>query len=96
MTSTLKQVLNVFEDSQETLSLGQMAKRLDITPGMLDDMLAFWVRKGKLREVGGASLCRTCGVGDSCPFIAQMPRRYQLVTADTPEECTDPTCGCGV
>ena len=85
MTTMLRQVLNAFEDSAGPRSLGKLAKELDIAPGMLEGMIDYWVRKGKLREAGsGTATCTTCGKATSCPFIMKLPRSYELATGDTP------------
>jgi hypothetical protein len=96
MTTTLRLVLQKFEESERPLSLKQMAQDLDIGTGMLDGMIAHWVRKGKLREVDhGLSQCATCGGAQGCPFIPKnIPRRYELVTGDQPPEHDPPPCAC--
>ena len=96
MATTLRQVLQKFEGSDRPLSLRQMARELDIAPGMLDGMIAHWVRKGRLREVDHSlSHCATCGGAEGCPFIPKnIPRRYELVTGDQPSEPDSPSCTC--
>ena len=77
--STLKQVLTVFRETSQPLSLNQIARELAIEPAVLEDMIAFWVRKGKLRDVSTcADDCGSCGVW-VCPFVMQMPKRYEFV-----------------
>ena len=85
--TTLRQVLRFFEEADGPLSMSQAAQALVITPGMLEGMIAHWVRKGRLREVidcgEGCATCggATCGRGQGCPFIpASAPRRYELAT----------------
>lgn len=81
--STLKQVLAAFEDTAHPLTIPQIAHKLDLDPGVLDDMLAFWVRKGKLRDLSQcADSCTACGFENGCPLVMQMPRRYELVMSD--------------
>lgn len=88
----LKQVLQYFEEKNGAVSLNQMARDLKLEPGMLDGMLDYWVRKGKIRVTD--AMCSTCGVEASCPFVMRMPRHYELVRQDEPEAST-PMCQCG-
>ena len=96
MASQLREVLNRFGDQSAPLSINQMARDMDLEPGVLHGMIDYWVRKGKLREVNGSGEgCTTCGVKGSCPFIVAMPRYYELVTdEDGPAAC--PACSCGL
>lgn len=95
MSSTLRQVLEQFEQNQGTLSLPQMAHRLGIERATLQNMIDYWVRKGKLREVS-APACTTCGSAAGCPFVVALPRCYELVTdSETPDSTALPPCGCG-
>ena len=84
IATTLRQVLNYFEAANQPLSLQEIARDLNVTPGMLEGMIAHWVRKGKLREViDCAEGCSTCSGVRGCPFIpANLPRRYQLASAN--------------
>ncbi len=91
-TSPLRQVLQAFENADRPRTLTQLARELDIAPGMLDGMLAYWVRKGRLRESGSAPACTTCGGAAGCPFVPHLPRSYELITDDDPPP--PPACGC--
>ncbi|MEO8391569.1 MAG: FeoC-like transcriptional regulator [Chloroflexota bacterium] len=82
MSTTLRQVLEQFEQRQGAVSLPQMARSLGIERGMLQNMIEYWVRKGKLREVG-TPVCTTCGSASGCPFIVVLPRCYELASADS-------------
>jgi len=90
--TTLRQVLQTFEEARAPRTLTQLARELDIPPGMLEGMIDHWVRKGKLRETGSGPACTTCGQSASCPFIAKMPRSFELVTDD--EGAPPPLCDC--
>ena len=92
MATMLRDVLTAFETARAPRSLHQMARDLDLAPGMLEGMIAYWVRKGKLREVGGASACAACGSAKSCSYVPAMPRSYELVADDALP--VDPPCGC--
>ncbi|MBN1286765.1 MAG: hypothetical protein JXB47_15305 [Anaerolineae bacterium] len=79
MASTLQQVLDIFEQNTgRPLSVRQVAQALDIEMGMLESMLHYWVRKGKLREVGGdAAGCAGCGASGGCLLAAHLPKCYE-------------------
>ncbi len=94
MTTMLRQVLHAFEDTQQPRTLSQLARELEMPPGMLEGMIAYWVRKGKLRESGNEAGCSSCQHGHSCPYITQMPRTFELVTDDDPIPPAPPSCGC--
>lgn len=96
MASQLRQVLTYFEEGQETVSLNQMAQKLGIERPLLEGMIDYWVKRGKLREVG-ATACQTCGSTSHCPFVMTLPRRYELVRGhsdETGETCTTAGCSC--
>ncbi len=95
-TTTLRQVLDHFERGQGAVSLPQLARTLGIERGMLQTMLEYWVRKGKIREIS-APACTTCGSASGCPFVVTLPRQYELVSGSEPEIPPDqsPACGCG-
>jgi hypothetical protein len=94
MSTTLRQVLEQFEQTQGAVALPQMARTLGIERGMLQTMIDYWVRKGKLREVG-TPVCETCGSAGACPFIVALPRCYELATADSAVVAAPVACGCG-
>ncbi len=87
--TTLRQVLQAFEEARAPRTLSQLARELDISSGMLEGMIDHWVRKGRLRETGSGAACTTCGENGSCPFVAKMPRSFELATddGDAPPPC---------
>ncbi|MCI0712039.1 MAG: FeoC-like transcriptional regulator [Chloroflexi bacterium] len=87
--SALRDVLTAFEQSSGPISLQRLAQQLDISPPVLEDMIHFWVRKGKVRETGDAETCNTCGSVRGCPFVMNLPRRFELVRDG---ETTAPHC----
>jgi hypothetical protein len=94
MASQLRQVLDRFADQSTPISIKQMARQMDLDPGVLGGMIDYWVRKGKLREVSTTGdNCTTCGVKGACPFVVAMPRSYELVRPD--EDEITPPCTCG-
>jgi hypothetical protein len=85
MASHLRQVLDRFADQRTPTSLSRIAHDMGIEPGMLQGMIEYWVRKGRLREVtSGGETCNTCGIQSACPFIVAMPRYYEFVSEDQP------------
>ncbi|MBI5958216.1 MAG: hypothetical protein HY866_05765 [Chloroflexi bacterium] len=95
MTTTLRQVLSAFETTKTPRTLNQLARDLGIPLNMLEGMLDYWVRKGKLRESKDGVACGTCGGVQGCPFAPKLPHSYELVTDDSPpEECSHKGCGC--
>lgn len=94
MASQLREVLNRFDGQTAPISINRMARDMSLEPGVLQGMIDYWVRKGKLREVNsGGETCVTCGVKSACPFIIAMPRYYELAREDTAE--SSPPCACG-
>ncbi|MBL8120912.1 MAG: hypothetical protein J0L63_13645 [Anaerolineae bacterium] len=94
MTSQLTAVLDRFINQSGPLSVAQMAREMRLEPGVLDSMINYWVRKGKLREISGSSdACAGCGGKHGCPYVVALPRYYELVSPDDPQ--TPPPCACG-
>ncbi|MBN1680132.1 MAG: hypothetical protein JW966_07560 [Anaerolineae bacterium] len=95
MAATLRDVLHTFETRRGPLSLNQMARQLDMTPAMLESMLDYWVRKGKLREINDETPpCSACGHATGCPFVMKMPRSYELIQGEPLPHTTNPPCTC--
>ena len=88
---TLREVLNRFEHQSGTISLTGLARELQIEPPMLQEMIDYWVRKGRLREVADIN-CSTCGCSHGCPFVFALPRMYELVRDDGIEASAAPVC----
>jgi hypothetical protein len=77
--SKLRQVLAMFESADTPLSLRQAARDLDLPLPQLEEMIRYWVRRGKLRESAAATECGTCGNNDgACAFVVELPRSYEL------------------
>ncbi|MBX2998638.1 MAG: hypothetical protein KF893_09035 [Caldilineaceae bacterium] len=82
----LREVLRAFEQGG-SMSLSEMSRRYDVDPAVLEDMIQFWVRKGRLRDacnVGGCGICRQSGTCPAAPPTAitttAQPHRYELHT----------------
>jgi hypothetical protein len=80
----LREVLTAFEQGG-SMSLSEMARRYDVDPAVLEDMIQFWVRKGRLRDACNAGGCGTCHQSGSCAAtpmttVTTQPHRYELLT----------------
>jgi hypothetical protein len=92
----LKQVLHEIESAQGPVSLDALGRKLNIDRSVLDGMIQFWVRKGRLQIEGqshaetaavcGGS-CRTnCAGPQSCPFVVHLPLTYSLNPTPDPSK----------
>jgi hypothetical protein len=70
-----------------------MARELDIPVGMLEGMIDYWVRKGKIREVSDAAACGSCSSAKNCGYTPNLPRSYELVRDDESVTAV-PVCNC--
>ncbi|MFQ3662600.1 MAG: FeoC-like transcriptional regulator [Chloroflexaceae bacterium] len=79
----LYQVLEALETATGPVSLDELSRQLKIESGALEAMIAFWVRKGRLRSGVGAACggaCARCGPqAEACVFNAGAPRTIALV-----------------
>lgn len=86
----LWKVLHEVEAARAPLDLNELSRCLDVERSVLDGMIQFWVRKGRLVEdaatAGQATMAcaaHGCGSGCSgaqgCPFTMKMPRTIALV-----------------
>lgn len=88
MTSITRQVLNYFEQTHQAVSLTELALQLQITPGVLQSILDYWVRKGELRQVAAdTNVCHTCRIHKSCPFVMALPDYYERVGSHLSQTC---------
>lgn len=90
----LRQVLTAFETCCQPRTLTQLARELDVSPGLLEGMIDYWVRKGRLRERTGPGACGSCGGAAGCPFAPVLPRSYELVPDDALPVLNSPSCAC--
>lgn len=81
----LNRVLQEIESTQGALNLSELSRKLNIDRGVLDGMIQFWVRKGRLVDddtVDAECSSSTCGDSctglASCTFVAKMPKTYSL------------------
>lgn len=81
----LRQILDYVEDSQGGTSLQQMARDLDLSISQAENLLDYWIRKGRLREIGPAPDCAGCPGGSSCSLMIDFPSTFQVVTEGKPQ-----------
>jgi hypothetical protein len=75
----LRDVLTAFEENG-SMSLAQMARHYEVDPRLLEEMIQYWVRKGRLRDAAAITGCNGCPVaGTSCNGCT-------LTTAPTPPQ----------
>ncbi|MBO9324841.1 MAG: FeoC-like transcriptional regulator [Roseiflexus sp.] len=76
----LYQILEALEAANGLVSLNELSRQLQIEPGALKGMIAFWVRKGRLKNIavsGCAGHRRGCTCGaypEGCVFSTAGPR----------------------
>lgn len=85
----LFELLRLIETAAGPVTLADLQRQLDVDPGTLEGMIAFWVRKGRLNLAGRADAvcaascaeascsCGNCSGMDGCPFIARLPKIYE-------------------
>jgi hypothetical protein len=93
--TTVRQVLDLFENATGPLSLPQVARRLNISQVRLEGMIHYWIRKGRIRESVSLTECGSCGHQGACPFVMDMPRTYEVVPRGDaiPLAVRQATCG---
>ncbi len=92
MATTLRRVLEHVEGQAGAVSLAQMSRALDVPRPLLQEMIDYWVRKGRLREAGMAA-CTACGSASLCPAAAFALRHYEPVTTDGADAAVCACCG---
>ena len=89
----LRQLLEYVEDSPGGISLQVMARDLDLSIRQAENMMEYWVRKGRLQAVGPAPDCAGCASGSSCSFLIDFPATFQIATEDkSPIPEKNPPC----
>ncbi|HQY90066.1 MAG: FeoC-like transcriptional regulator [Caldilinea sp.] len=89
----LWKILHEIEAAQGPLDLNELSRRLDVDRSVLDGMIQFWVRKGRLVDdasVAGqaTTVCashtcgRNCPSSPACPFTMKLPRTISLIPLD--------------
>jgi predicted ArsR family transcriptional regulator len=72
----LRQLLEYIENSQGGISLGRVAKDLEISVNQVENMLEYWVRKGRLQISEPSPDCGSCASNGSCPYLVEIPHIY--------------------
>jgi len=78
-TSKLSRVLAIFEGSREAFSFKDISRELNISQSQVEALLEYWIHRGKIRSTNDLTECNSCSATGQCPFIAEMPRTYELV-----------------
>jgi hypothetical protein len=82
-------VLRMVENAQGPITLNELSYKLMVEPAVLESMIQFWVRKGRLVDedavgMGSGAACSTgscggsCTGAASCAFVAKMPKSYSI------------------
>jgi hypothetical protein len=93
----LHQILEAIEQANGPVSLDELSQRLQIEAGALEGMIAFWVRKGRLRDTAvagcsGSGRGCTCGAyPQGCVFSHTRPRVITLLDDSPAERCRKST-----
>jgi hypothetical protein len=85
----LHQVLRMVENAQGPVTLNELSRKLMVEPAVLESMIQFWVRKGRLVDedaaaMGSGAACSagscggSCTGAASCAFVAKMPKSYSI------------------
>lgn len=75
----LRQLLDCFERTPRGLSLLAVAREMDLSQAQVENLLEFWIRKGRIRRSEEQPDCKICGEKADCPFVMDMPQYYELV-----------------
>jgi hypothetical protein len=84
----LWRVLREVEAAHGPIDLNELSRRLDVDRSVLDGMIQFWVRKGRLVDdaarAGEVACARhgcsvSCTGAQSCPFTMKTPRTISLI-----------------
>jgi hypothetical protein len=81
----LRQLLEYVEDSPGGISLQEMARDLDLSISQAENMMGYWVRKGRLQAVSPAPDCAGCASGGSCSLLIDLPSTYQVTPKAKPQ-----------
>ena len=93
-TSTLNKLLEMIEDSRGLISIRDLARELGVTQSRVENMLDYWILKGKIRASNILPDCGSCGSSGNCPFILDMPKTFELIDdkGDQNDEIIHPVC----
>ena len=80
----LKQLLTELQQAKGPINMDDLCRKLGVERGVLDEMITFWVRKGKLINTtfvpGNDAGCSHCATSDcsaqGCHTPDKMPRTF--------------------
>ena len=78
-TSALSRLLDLIEESRGLLSIPDLARELGVTQSRVENMLEYWIQKGKIQASNTLTDCGGCGALHNCPFVLGMPRTFELI-----------------
>ncbi len=89
----LQQILRELEATQGLVSLSDLARKLDVERSVLEGMLEFWVRKGRLKDdaqeakainsiCSGAICSGSCPTSQKCHIVTKGSRTFSLLVHD--------------
>ena len=74
----LSQILEYIEKSPGVNSLQEIAADLDLSVIQVENMLEFWIRKGRLQPLRSPSVCGSCSARGGCPGVGFISS-YEVV-----------------
>ena len=74
----LRQLLDLIENSQSGISLRRIARELDLSVGQVENMLDYWVQKGRLQIMEPAAKCQACASSTGCSYLIDFPRILRI------------------
>jgi len=80
----LRQLLEYMENTTGGYSLETAARELDVSVRQAENMLDFWIRKGRIRKSAAITDCGSCASSGECPFILDMLTTYEFVKEGDP------------
>jgi hypothetical protein len=81
----LRHVLELVTTNQGTISQADLCEDMELTPEMLEGLLASLVRMGRLVEVEDSRpevcpKCEDCNIGEPCGWVSMFQeKRYEVV-----------------
>lgn len=75
----LRQLLDCFESAPQGISLLALARELELSPSQVENMIEFWIRKGRIQRAEDQPDCNVCRERADCPFLMEMPPYFELV-----------------
>lgn len=69
----LHQVLDEIQSSAGPVSIGELCRRLDVEHSLMESMVTFWVRKGRIQRQDLTASSQVCSgsAGPLCKFCSE-------------------------